>query len=32
MSKKVLIITSLIIVGVGITSFFIGRSVGKNKN
>jgi len=29
MSKTTIIITSLLIIGVGVGSFFIGRSVGK---
>jgi F0F1-type ATP synthase assembly protein I len=29
MSKTAIIITSILIVGVGVGSFFIGRSVGK---
>ena len=32
MSRKVIIITSILIVGVGIGSFFIGRAVGKKSS
>ena len=29
MSRTTIIITSILIIGVGVSSFFIGRSVGK---
>lgn len=30
MSKTAIIITSVLVIGVGVGAFFIGRSVGKN--
>lgn len=30
MSRTAIIITSILIVGIGVGSFFIGRSVGRN--
>lgn len=32
MSKTAIIITSVLIIGVGVGSFFIGRSVGKKSS